>query len=216
VIVGVIDTGVADGGLTSAPGTVAQVRSASAELIRLAKQRGFVLMLVGHVTKDGQIAGPRVLEHMVDTVLYFEGERGHQFRILRSVKNRFGATDEIGVFEMTDGGLSEVANHERPMPDNYITKDGFGVTKAFARALAAVAARHAGNLNDDDVTVLTFQRCIALTTIEEAAAVLGPGRDLQRELRVAVGRRLGGDPQQINPINPAERAANISLSIRGA
>ncbi len=68
------------------------------------------MLLVGHVTKDGMIAGPRVLEHMVDTVLYFEGERGHQFRILRSVKNRFGATDEIGVFEMTDGGLSEVAN----------------------------------------------------------------------------------------------------------
>jgi DNA repair protein RadA/Sms len=96
--------------LDSAPGTVAQVRSCSAELIRVAKRRGFVLMLVGHVTKDGQIAGPRVLEHMVDTVLYFEGERGHQFRILRSVKNRFGPANEIGVFEMTDGGLMEVAN----------------------------------------------------------------------------------------------------------
>jgi len=96
--------------LDSAPGTVAQVRSCAAELIRIAKRRGFVLMLVGHVTKEGQIAGPRVLEHMVDTVLYFEGERGHQFRILRSVKNRFGPANEIGVFEMTDGGLMEVAN----------------------------------------------------------------------------------------------------------
>jgi DNA repair protein RadA/Sms len=96
--------------LDSAPGTVAQVRSCAAELIRVAKRRGFVLMLVGHVTKEGQIAGPRVLEHMVDTVLYFEGERGHQFRILRSVKNRFGPANEIGVFEMTDGGLMEVAN----------------------------------------------------------------------------------------------------------
>jgi DNA repair protein RadA/Sms len=96
--------------LDSAPGTVAQVRSCAAELIRVAKRRGFVLILVGHVTKDGQIAGPRVLEHMVDTVLYFEGERGHQFRILRSVKNRFGPANEIGVFEMTDGGLVEVAN----------------------------------------------------------------------------------------------------------
>ncbi len=96
--------------LDSAPGTVAQVRSCAAELIRVAKRRGFVLILVGHVTKDGQIAGPRVLEHMVDTVLYFEGERGHQFRILRSVKNRFGPANEIGVFEMTDGGLMEVAN----------------------------------------------------------------------------------------------------------
>jgi len=96
--------------LDSAPGTVSQVRGAAQELIRLAKQRGFVLVLVGHVTKEGVIAGPRVLEHMVDTVLYFEGERGHRFRILRAVKNRFGATDEIGVFEMSDGGLVEVPN----------------------------------------------------------------------------------------------------------
>src|SRR5438045_1671006 len=109
--------------LDSAPGTVSQVRGAAQELIRLAKRRGFVLILVGHVTKEGVIAGPRVLEHMVDTVLYFEGERGHQFRILRSVKNRFGATDEIGVFEMSDRGLAEVPNPSalflagRAMPD---------------------------------------------------------------------------------------------------
>jgi DNA repair protein RadA/Sms len=96
--------------LDSAPGTVSQVRGSAQELIRLAKRRGFVLALVGHVTKEGVIAGPRVLEHMVDTVLYFEGERGHRFRILRAVKNRFGATDEIGVFEMSDGGLAEVPN----------------------------------------------------------------------------------------------------------
>ena len=96
--------------LDSAPGSVAQVRSSAQELIRFAKRRGAVVMLVGHVTKEGQIAGPRVLEHMVDTVLYFEGERSHQFRILRAVKNRFGATDEIGVFEMTDHGLMEVSN----------------------------------------------------------------------------------------------------------
>ncbi|WP_374653426.1 DNA repair protein RadA [Dongia sp.] len=96
--------------LDSAPGTVAQVRTCSAELIRLAKSRGFTLLLVGHVTKEGQIAGPRVLEHMVDTVLYFEGERGHHFRILRSVKNRFGPANEIGVFEMSDRGLAEVPN----------------------------------------------------------------------------------------------------------
>ena len=96
--------------LDSAPGTVAQVRASAQELIRLAKKRGFALFLVGHVTKEGVIAGPRVLEHMVDTVLYFEGERGHHFRILRAVKNRFGPTDEIGVFEMTDRGLAEVSN----------------------------------------------------------------------------------------------------------
>ncbi len=94
----------------SAPGTVTQVRACGFELIRLAKQRGFSLILVGHVTKEGTLAGPRVLEHMVDAVLHFEGDRGHQFRILRGTKNRFGATDEIGVFEMTDRGLAEVAN----------------------------------------------------------------------------------------------------------
>lgn len=96
--------------IESAPGTISQVRSCANELIRLAKLKNFALFLIGHVTKEGAIAGPRVLEHMVDTVLYFEGERGHHFRILRSVKNRYGATDEIGVFEMTDKGLSEVAN----------------------------------------------------------------------------------------------------------
>lgn len=94
----------------SAPGTVSQVRTSAHELIRMAKRAGFCVILVGHVTKEGTIAGPRVLEHMVDTVLYFEGERGHPFRILRAVKNRFGATDEIGVFEMGEKGLAEVEN----------------------------------------------------------------------------------------------------------
>jgi DNA repair protein RadA/Sms len=96
--------------LDSAPGTVAQVRACAQALVRLAKRRGCTVLLVGHVTKEGMIAGPKVLEHMVDTVLYFEGERSHQFRILRAVKNRFGPSDEIGVFEMTDAGLIEVAN----------------------------------------------------------------------------------------------------------
>ncbi|MES2844606.1 MAG: DNA repair protein RadA [Pseudomonadota bacterium] len=94
----------------SAPGSVSQVRAAAHELVTFAKRRGVAVILVGHVTKEGQIAGPRVVEHMVDTVLYFEGERGHQFRILRAVKNRFGPADEIGVFEMTGGGLAQVTN----------------------------------------------------------------------------------------------------------
>jgi DNA repair protein RadA/Sms len=94
----------------AAPGSVSQVRAAAYELVTFAKRRGTAIVLVGHVTKEGQIAGPRVVEHMVDTVLYFEGERGHQFRILRAVKNRFGPSGEIGVFEMTGGGLAEVAN----------------------------------------------------------------------------------------------------------
>lgn len=96
--------------IESAPGTVSQVRGCTAELIRVAKSRDIVIILVGHVTKEGMIAGPRVLEHMVDAVFYFEGDRGHQFRILRSVKNRFGAADEIGVFEMREEGLKEVTN----------------------------------------------------------------------------------------------------------
>ncbi len=94
----------------SAPGTVTQVRGSAQALIRFAKKSGAAIILVGHVTKDGQIAGPRVVEHMVDAVLSFEGEGSHQFRILRAVKNRFGPTDEIGVFEMTGAGLREVAN----------------------------------------------------------------------------------------------------------
>lgn len=96
--------------LASAPGTVSQVRASAGELTMLAKRKNITLIIVSHVTKEGQIAGPKVLEHMVDTVLYFEGERGHQFRILRSIKNRYGAANEIGVFEMSDAGLSEVNN----------------------------------------------------------------------------------------------------------
>jgi DNA repair protein RadA/Sms len=96
--------------IDAAPGTVTQVRGAAGELIRFAKRSGAAVILVGHVTKDGQIAGPRVVEHMVDAVLSFEGEGSHQFRILRAIKNRFGPTDEIGVFEMTGAGLQEVAN----------------------------------------------------------------------------------------------------------
>jgi len=96
--------------LEAAPGSVTQVRAAAGELVRLAKKKRVAVILVGHVTKDGQIAGPRVVEHMVDAVLAFEGERGYPFRILRGAKNRFGATDEIGVFEMGDVGLREVSN----------------------------------------------------------------------------------------------------------
>lgn len=96
--------------ISSAPGTVNQIRACAFELIRIAKQRDIALILVGHVTKDGQIAGPKVLEHMVDAVLYFEGDRGQYYRIIRAVKNRFGAANEIGVFEMLSGGLKEVSN----------------------------------------------------------------------------------------------------------
>ncbi|MBN2654376.1 MAG: DNA repair protein RadA, partial [Nitrospirae bacterium] len=96
--------------LTSAPGSVGQIRESAAKLMIFGKKTDVPVFLVGHVTKDGAIAGPRVLEHIVDTVLYFEGDRGHSFRILRTIKNRFGSTNEIGVFEMTDSGLTEITN----------------------------------------------------------------------------------------------------------
>ncbi len=96
--------------LDSAPGSVSQVRECAGRLMQLAKGEGIPVFIIGHVTKDGAIAGPRMLEHMVDTVLYFEGDPGHPYRILRAVKNRFGSTNEIGVFEMKEGGLAEVAN----------------------------------------------------------------------------------------------------------
>lgn len=101
---------VASDAISTAAGSVTQVRECAARLIQAAKQRAMALFLVGHVTKEGQIAGPRVLEHMVDTVLYFEGERGHDYRIVRAVKNRFGPANEIGVFEMRESGLVEVPN----------------------------------------------------------------------------------------------------------
>lgn len=96
--------------LASAPGSVGQVRECAARLMTLAKHSGIPVFIVGHVTKDGAIAGPRVLEHIVDTVLYFEGDRGHSYRVLRTIKNRFGSTNEIGIFEMSDAGLREVDN----------------------------------------------------------------------------------------------------------
>ena len=114
--------------LQSAPGSVGQVRESAAQLVRFAKQSGVALFLVGHVTKEGTLAGPRVLEHMVDTVLYFEGDPGGRYRIIRAVKNRFGAINELGVFAMTDSGLKEVRNpssiflsrHEQPVAGSVI------------------------------------------------------------------------------------------------
>ncbi|NCA70590.1 MAG: DNA repair protein RadA [Sphingobacteriia bacterium] len=120
--------------LQSAPGSVSQVRESAAQLVRLAKQSDTIVFLVGHVTKDGTLAGPRVLEHMVDTVLYFEGEPGGTFRLVRSVKNRFGAVNELGVFAMSDRGLREVKNpsaiflsrHDQAVPGSLIlvTREG--------------------------------------------------------------------------------------------
>lgn len=146
VIIDSIQTMWADN-VDSAPGSVSQVRSAAHELTTFAKRKGIAVIMVGHVTKDGQIAGPRVVEHMVDTVLYFEGERGHQFRILRAVKNRFGPADEIGVFEMTGRGLSEVANpsalflsdREEPAPGSVVFAGIEGTRPVLVELQALVA-----------------------------------------------------------------------------
>ena len=131
----------------SSPGTVTQVRGSAQTLIRFAKTTGAIVILVGHVTKDGQIAGPRVVEHMVDAVLSFEGEGGRDFRILRAVKNRFGPTDEIGVFEMTGGGLAEVANpsalflaaHEQATPGSAVFAGMEGTRPLLVEIQALVA-----------------------------------------------------------------------------
>src|SRR5205085_8395975 len=113
-----------------------QVRTATQDLVRYAKASGTAVILIGHVTKDGQIAGPKAVEHLVDAVLYFEGERGHHFRILRAVKNRFGATDEIGVFEMTGTGLAEVSNPSALfLGDSYVQEPGSAVFAGIAGSI---------------------------------------------------------------------------------
>jgi DNA repair protein RadA/Sms len=138
--------------LTSAPGSVSQVRECTLRLMLMAKKSGIPVLLVGHVTKDGAIAGPRLLEHMVDTVLYFEGDRNHIFRVLRAVKNRFGSTNEIGVFEMRDQGLVEVANpsavflSERPAgaPGSAVTASMEGSRPILLELQALVSGTNTG------------------------------------------------------------------------
>jgi len=139
--------------LTSAPGSVTQVRESAMQLMLMAKKTGTPIFLVGHVTKDGAIAGPRLLEHMVDTVLYFEGDRNHVFRILRAVKNRFGSTNEIGVFEMSETGLNEVANpsalflSERPenAPGSVVTASMEGTRPILVELQALASSTSFGN-----------------------------------------------------------------------
>ena len=139
--------------LDSAPGSVSQLRECAAQLVRHAKASGTSVILVGHVTKEGAIAGPRVLEHMVDTVLYFEHDVGSRYRIVRAVKNRFGAVNELGVFAMTDAGLKEVSNpsalflsrHEQPVPGSVITVTRQGSRPLLVEVQALVDASHGGS-----------------------------------------------------------------------
>ncbi|MFA5531284.1 MAG: DNA repair protein RadA [Thiohalomonadaceae bacterium] len=139
--------------LQSAPGSVAQVRESAAQLVRYAKQSGAALFLVGHVTKEGQLAGPRVLEHMVDTVLYFEGDAGSRFRVVRAFKNRFGAVNELGVFAMTEKGLKEVNNpsaiflsrHEEEVPGSVVMVTLEGSRPLLVEVQALVDESHLSN-----------------------------------------------------------------------
>jgi DNA repair protein RadA/Sms len=165
--------------LESAPGSVAQVRECGARLMTLAKGLGIATFLVGHVTKEGALAGPRVLEHLVDTVLYFEGERHHAYRVLRAVKNRFGSTNEIGVFEMAEGGLVEVKNPsgfflaERPVeaPGSVVVSSLEG-TRPVLLELQALVAQAAIGTPRRTVLGADYNRvCLLLAVLEKRAGV---------------------------------------------
>jgi DNA repair protein RadA/Sms len=182
--------------IEAAPGTVSQLKAGSDALVRFAKQKGTTMLLVGHVTKDGQIAGPKVIEHMVDTVLYFEGDRGHQFRILRAVKNRFGATDEIGVFEMSDGGLKEVNNPsrlfmgstERPTPGTAVFAGMEGTRPLLIEVQALVSPSPLGTPRRTVVGWDTNRLAMILAVLEARAGVVLGNNDVY--LNVAGGLKV--------------------------
>jgi DNA repair protein RadA/Sms len=180
----------------SAPGSVSQVRGVAHELTVFAKRHGISVVLVGHVTKEGQIAGPRVVEHMVDTVLYFEGERGHQFRILRAVKNRFGPADEIGVFEMTGDGLAEVSNpsalflsdHEAETPGSAVFAGIEGTRPVLCEIQALVSPAPAGQARRSVVGWDGSRLAMILAVLEARCGIPFAGLDVY--LNVAGGLRI--------------------------
>ncbi|MDH2325488.1 DNA repair protein RadA [Cereibacter sp. SYSU M97828] len=180
----------------SAPGSVSQVRAAAHELVNFAKKRGVAIIIVGHVTKEGNIAGPRVVEHMVDTVLYFEGERGHQFRILRAVKNRFGPADEIGVFEMTGDGLQQVANpsalflsdRDKPAPGSAVFAGIEGTRPVLTEIQALVAPSPLGTPRRTVVGLDSGRLSTILAVLEARCAIPFAGLDVF--LNVAGGMRV--------------------------
>ena len=182
--------------LGSAPGSIAQVREVSARLIAFAKQTGVPTFIVGHVTKDGSIAGPRVLEHMVDTVLYFEGERGHPFRILRAHKNRFGSTNEIGVFEMRGTGLAEVADPsamflaERPLgkSGSVVTSTVSGTRPLLVEVQALVAPTGYGTARRTTIGVDSNRVALLAAVLEKKHEVQLVGCDIF--VNVAGGMQL--------------------------
>ncbi|MBI3435734.1 MAG: DNA repair protein RadA [Proteobacteria bacterium] len=183
-------------GVEAAPGTVTQVRASAQQLIRYAKQSGACVILVGHVTKDGQIAGPRVVEHMVDAVLSFEGDGPHRFRILRALKNRFGPTDEIGVFEMTGAGLSEVANpsalflsaRDNSAPGTAVFAGIEGTRPLLVEIQALVAPTALGTARRAVVGWDTNRLSMVLAVLEARCALRLSGHDVY--LNVAGGLRI--------------------------
>ena len=182
--------------IDSAPGSVSQVRAVAHELTTFAKRKGIAVILVGHVTKEGQIAGPRIVEHMVDTVLYFEGERGHQFRILRAVKNRFGPADEIGVFEMTGSGLKEVLNpsalflsdREKPAPGSVVFAGVEGTRPLLIEIQALVAQSSLANARRAVVGWDSQRLSMILAVLESRCGVSFSGMDVY--LNIAGGMRI--------------------------
>ena len=191
--------------LDSAPGSVGQVRESAARLVRLAKAHGPAVFLVGHVTREGTIAGPRVVEHVVDTVLYFEGEGGHPYRILRAVKNRFGSTNEIGVFEMKEGGLDEVTNPselflaERPArtPGSAVVASLEGTRPILVEVQALVGHAMYGTPRRTTIGVDTNRVALLVAVLEKAADVSLVAQDVF--VKVSGGVRL------------AEPAADLAL-----
>ena len=194
----------------SAPGSVAQVRECGGRLLTIAKGRGIATFLVGHVTKDGALAGPRVLEHLVDTVLYFEGESHHAYRVLRAVKNRFGSTNEIGVFQMMEGGLVEVKNPsglflaERPKdaPGSVIVSSVEG-TRPLLLELQALVTRASFGTPRRTVLGADYNRvCLLLAVLEKRAGVPIGSQDVF--VNVAGGGRV------------AEPAADLGIVVAAA
>jgi DNA repair protein RadA/Sms len=182
--------------LEQAPGSVSQLRASAEALIRFAKQRGCVVLLIGHVTKEGMIAGPRVLEHMVDAVVYFEGERGHPFRILRAVKNRFGPANEIGVFEMQEAGLAPVPNpsalflaeHEAGVPGSAVLAGMEGTRPVLVEIQALVAAAPPGTPRRAVVGWDAGRLAMVLAVLEARCGLVMGCRDVY--LNVAGGLRV--------------------------
>jgi DNA repair protein RadA/Sms len=196
--------------LESAPGSVSQVRECGARLMMLAKSRGVATFLVGHVTKEGALAGPRVLEHLVDTVLYFEGERHHAYRVLRAVKNRFGSTNEIGVFEMVEAGLAEVTNpsglflSERPKgaPGSVIVSSLEGTRPLLLELQALVAPASFGTPRRTVLGADYNRVCLLLAVLEKRVGF--PLQSQDAFVNVAGGGRI------------TEPAADLGVAIAAA